>query len=65
MNTMVCRMACSHHTMYGLLMARLGLEKAREEFPDLIISDVMMPRMNGGRFCKQVKEDIDTSHIPL
>lgn len=42
-----------------------GLEIAKESLPDIIITDVVMPEMNGFDFCKKIKTDISTSHIPL
>lgn len=42
-----------------------GLQKAQDHTVDLIISDVMMPEMDGLTFCKKIKSNIATSHIPV
>ncbi|PAW94811.1 hypothetical protein CKK33_15450 [Mucilaginibacter sp. MD40] len=42
-----------------------GLKLAIENTPDIIISDVMMPKMNGIELCKLIKEKFETRHIPF
>ena len=42
-----------------------GLEEVYRNMPDLIISDVMMPDMDGFEMCRRIKSDIEISHIPV
>ncbi|MBO1323041.1 SpoIIE family protein phosphatase [Acanthopleuribacter pedis] len=44
---------------------RHGLEMARQHKPDLIISDVMMPVMDGYEMCRQIRRDRDLNHTPI
>ncbi|MFI3249077.1 MAG: substrate-binding domain-containing protein [Rikenellaceae bacterium] len=53
---------------FSLLFAadgKIGLDVAKAQIPDLIISDIMMPVMDGVEMCSQIKKEFITSHIPI
>jgi signal transduction histidine kinase/ligand-binding sensor domain-containing protein/DNA-binding response OmpR family regulator len=56
------------NTNYNLLLAGNGKEAlslAKESNPDIIVSDIMMPVMDGLELCQNLKTGLDTSHIPI
>lgn len=67
-NDFLSFLGSSLSSIYYILTASNGkkaLEVLRKESPDLIISDVMMPEMDGLQLCRAVKTDIRFSHIPI
>ena len=53
---------------YNLIYAengKVGLEKALEYLPDLIVTDLMMPEMNGYALCEKIRKSIAINHIPI
>ena len=60
--------ATSFSNNYHIMTAtngKEGIEQALKYIPDIIISDIMMPVMDGIELCKLIKEDVRTSHIPV
>ena len=54
---------------YEITLASNGAEALeiieKDSHPELVISDIMMPRMNGLELCNKIKNDLSTSHIPI
>ena len=53
------------YNVYEAINGSVGLKMAREVIPDVIITDVMMPEMDGNEMTKLLKNDLATSHIPI
>ena len=54
-----------HYTVFTATNGHEGLSMLRTHAVSLIVSDWMMPEMDGAEFCQRVRADRDTSHIPL
>lgn len=53
------------YTVTGVMDGRSALEEVKANRPDLVILDIMLPEIDGFEVCRRIKEDPDTSHIPV
>lgn len=63
--TLLFRMESASYEAIAAYDGEEGLAKARREKPDLILLDVMMPKMNGYQVCWELKNDVTTKAIPV
>lgn len=54
-----------NYTVYTAVNGKEGLEVIKLIKPDLVISDIMMPVMDGEEMCRKLKSDLEISHIPI
>lgn len=55
----------NHFSVFTATDGREGLEKIQHEKPELIISDILMPRMDGIEMCNEIKKTDEFREIPL
>lgn len=65
MNAFISSQFSAQYRIRQAFDGNLGLKSAQDEIPDLIITDLMMPVMNGMEMCDCLKSNLSTSHIPV
>jgi DNA-binding response OmpR family regulator len=60
-----CELFSDIYTVMTAEDGKKGLEMAKTQLPDIIVSDVMMPEMTGTELARKLKSSLDTCHIPL
>ncbi len=55
----------SSYNVYTAMDGEAGLDMVLNIQPDIVVSDVMMPKLNGKEMCYHIKNNINTSHIPV
>ena len=65
MQDYIRRSFATDYTVITAANGREALEKLQSNDADLVVSDVMMPEMDGLELCRRIKTDIETSHIPV
>ncbi len=65
----LCSYACDYFSksfnVINAINGQEGFDKANQHSPDIIISDIIMPEVDGLELCTRLKSDINTSHIPV
>ena len=70
-STFVCRLfiplqiLSDEYQVTGVSNGQEVINSIKTKQPDLILSDIMMPELNGEQMCRIVKNDVETSHIPV
>ena len=59
------RLKVNRYEVITALDGEAGLEKARNEKPDLILLDLMLPKLSGYKLCRMLKFDEKYKHIPV
>lgn len=65
LRNLLMRLFSKVYSVYEASDGEEGLEKTKEIQPDIVLSDIMMPRMSGIEMCRKIKSNFDTSHIPV
>lgn len=65
LETISFRLEASGYSVITALDGQEAVDKARAAKPDIILLDVMMPKMNGFQACKEIKTDPATRSIPI
>lgn len=65
MRTYIRGLLAADHIVLEAVNGEEGWNTAVEQIPDLVVCDLMMPRMDGYTFCEKLREDVRTSHIPI